>query len=237
MTSGSQPTIPSVDRQSLPDKVAEALREAFVTGALAPGTRLIEAEIAQTLSVSRGALREALRTLEREGLVEVHRNRGTYVAQFTADDIEEIYGLRSVLETYAVRLAAKQAEPEWIEALSGLVAEMDQATAAGDYARAANIDLELHRTLWAMSGNQRLVQTLTSMQSQIRMFLIVNTHLYAGLVVDAVTQHRAIVAAVQAGDGAEAARLMEAHIDSAVQQTRAFFPQRSRDAAAARGQS
>lgn len=215
--------VDGIDRDSLANKIAERLRQSFVSGALAPGTKLVETEIAEQLGVSRNPLREALRILQAEGLVESRHNRGAYVAQLTEADLEEIYGLRLVLEVYAVRRAAERSTPEQADRLQSLVDEMNSATQSGDYGAAANIDLQLHAAIWEMSGHQRLLQILAGMRLQIRMFLTVNTQLYENLVVIAVSDHQKIVDAIRNHDGTAAAQLMETHIDLALRQTREFL--------------
>jgi DNA-binding GntR family transcriptional regulator len=215
--------ISSLDRESLPEKIAELLRVSFVNGTLLPGTRLVETEIAERMGVSRGPLREALRILQREGLVEARHNRGTYVAEFSEEDVVEIYILRSQLEALAATSSASHASPEQVEQLQGLVDEMSNATMARQYNRAADIDLKMHQLLWEISGNKRLLQFLSSMGAQIRMFLIVNTHLYENLVVHAVAEHQQLVNAIRAGDGERAGAIMRDHILRSLKQTRDFF--------------
>src|SRR5919201_229765 len=107
----------SIERESLSDRIAAKLRHSIITGALPPGTHLPEIELAQQLKVSRGALREALRTLPGEGLVEAFPNRGVFVAQIDEQDIEEIYSLRDLLETYAMRSVTEHATPGQIDRL------------------------------------------------------------------------------------------------------------------------
>lgn len=223
----TQTAIESLKRDSLPQQVAEQLRRAFISGLLLPGTRLVETDIAQQLGVSRNPLREALRILQSEGLVEVQHNRGTYVAQITREDIEEIYSLRKLLEVYAVSQVARQATADQVAELESLVVQMEKATAIGDYRQAANLDLELHKTLWALSGHKRLFNILSGVQTQIRMFLTVNTQLYENLVTVAVADHQLIAEAIRAHDEVEAANLMSHHIELALQETLDFFRRRS----------
>jgi DNA-binding GntR family transcriptional regulator len=218
-----QGVVPSLYRESLPEKIAASLRDAFIADTLSPGSRLIEVELARQLGVSRTALREALRMLQSEGLIETRPNRGTFVAQISEQDIDEIYSLRSLLETYAVQLVAERSTPQEVEVLQAIVDRMNEATVAREMRRAADIDLELHNTIWEISGHQRLCQFLSSIRSQIRMFFTVNTNLYESLVASAVSDHQEIVKAIRAHDGAAAAELMKGHLESAQRQTRDFF--------------
>lgn len=222
-------SISGPDRESLPEKVAEILRVSFVNGTLLPGTRLVETEIAEQIGVSRGPLREAMRILQREGLVEVRHNRGTYVAAFSEEDVVEIYTLRSLLEALAAKMTAARATEEQIGQLQSLVDQMNLATTARQFNKAADIDLKMHQLLWEISGNKRLLQFLSSMGAQIRMFLIVNTHLYENLVVHAVAEHQQMVDSVRSKDGERAGKIMRDHILRSLKQTRDFF-QRQQEA-------
>lgn len=201
------------DRKSLPDRIVETLRRSIISGSLPSGTRLLETGLAQELDVSRGALREALRTLQLEGLVESRHNRGSFVAQISEQDIREIYSLRSLLEGLAVRRVTEQATPDQVQALQRLVDEMIETARAGDERHTNDLDLQLHKTIWEMSGHQRLCQILSSMQSQIRMFLSVNTQLYEELV-DYISDHQQIVDAIRSRNADEAERIMKYHIES-----------------------
>lgn len=202
-----------VDRKSLPDRIADTLRRSILSGALPSGTRLLEIELARELQVSRGPLREALRTLQQDGLVEVQHNRGAYVASLSEQDIQEIYSLRSLLEGLAVRLVTEHVTSERIDQLQRLVDEMIETARMGDEVQTNDLDLQFHKTVWEMSGHQRLLHILSSMQSQIRMFLSVNTQLAEELVA-CISDHQQIVDAIRSGDADEAQRTMQRHIES-----------------------
>jgi GntR family transcriptional regulator of gluconate operon len=206
--------IGGVERLTLSDQIARQLRQSITTGVLPPGTRLVELELAHQLKVSRGPLREALRTLQGEGLVEAHPNRGVFVAQFEEQDIEEIYSLRDLLETYAVRLVTARASPEQIASLDTLVGQMLKAAKTGDLERVIELDLQFHLALWQLSGHQRLLQLLMSMLSQIRTFLTVNTELYEDLV-EGIADHQKILDAIHSKKTERAEQQMRRHIADA----------------------
>jgi DNA-binding GntR family transcriptional regulator len=173
------------------------------------------------LDVSRGALREALRTLQEEGLVEARHNHGRYISQISIKDMDEIYSLRVILESFAVRIFTEQAKDEEIDILQGMVDETIRAAQDGDYKQANEYDLNWHKKIWELSHHGRLYQFLSSMQSQIRIFLTINSHLYEN-VVDGVVFHRDIMDAIAARDGELAAKLMEEHIEEAVETLQKF---------------
>lgn len=205
------PTIGGVKRSSLSDQIAANLRQAIIAGALTPGTRLLEIELAQKLGVSRGPLREALRILQGEGLLEAFPNRGVFVASLEEQDIQEIYSLRELLETFAIRLVSERADPAQIATLRALVDEMLQAAKIGDPRQVIDLDLQFHKALWRSSGHQRLEQVLTGMLSQIRVFLGVNTQLYVDLA-EGVSDHKRIMEAIESKNANKAAELMMRHV-------------------------
>ena len=98
--------------RTLPTQVADHIREQILSGALAPGERIVEADVAAELGVSRHTLRSALQTLTFEGLLEQSQFKSTHVAQPTARDVYETYTLRNALEAMACRLAAERARRE-----------------------------------------------------------------------------------------------------------------------------
>jgi DNA-binding GntR family transcriptional regulator len=98
-----------LNKKLLSENVVGAIRQAIFDGELELGQRLVETELAEQLGVSRGPIREALRLLANEGLVVINVHRGTFVAKPTPNDVEELYTLRQVLETLALRRVAESA--------------------------------------------------------------------------------------------------------------------------------
>jgi DNA-binding GntR family transcriptional regulator len=203
------------ERKSLPDQIADALRQSIIAGVLPAGTRLLETELAQQFAVSRAALREALWMLESEGLVESRPNRGSYVAQIAERDIVEIYSLRSALEGLAARLVAERATPEQFAALQALVDGMIQAARADDHRTADDLDLQFHRKIWELSGHRRLIQMLSSMQSQIQAFLLVNTGMYQERL-ESILNHQALLDTIRSGNADAAEQAMRQHVQYSV---------------------
>jgi len=147
----------SIEKISLPDRITKKIRDLIIDGSLPSRTRLLEVDLANRLGVSRGALREALRTLQEEGLIEAHYNRGRFVTEISKQDLEEIYSLRSILESYAVGIVVKNASDEEIELLKEMVDETILAAEAGDYKQANDYDLKWHKQIWKLSQHQRLL--------------------------------------------------------------------------------
>ena len=127
--------LPPVERRVLRHEVLLGLRTGILTGDIAPGTRLLEVPLANELGVSRGPIREALRQLEQEGLVEFFPHRGAVVVGVAEAEVETIYGIRALLEGRAFARACRVVTDDDIDALAETVARMIEASEAGDLAR------------------------------------------------------------------------------------------------------
>lgn len=139
---------------ALGSHVVDALRRLIIIGELPAGTHLVEAQLSQTFSVSRGPVRDALRQLETEGLVE-SRRRGVFVIGLTTEDIEELYELRQLLEAHAISLCASGRNGGYDRAHEALE-RMGAAAREADSAAFARADLEFHSAFYACSGSRRL---------------------------------------------------------------------------------
>jgi len=128
-TDASVPAVPAIRRSAAPlrHEVLEALRASIVNGRLAPGARLIERELIGMMGVSRTVIREALRQLEAEGLVDVVPNRGAIVRELTIDEARDLYAIRALLEGLAARMFVEKASADEIAALGR---ELKATTAA-----------------------------------------------------------------------------------------------------------
>jgi GntR family transcriptional regulator of gluconate operon len=183
------------------------LREQIVDGSLAPGSRLVESALAEALEVSRGTIRDALKDLETEGLIENRPRRGTYVVELGPADVREIYDLRAAIEMRAVRLIVEQSAPgarppELVQILE----RIQTAVRAGDARRAMDLDLAFHTTLYRLSGNRRLLAVFLRLLPMIRLVLRSRHQLYPTLD-DVPREHEPVLAAIASGstEAAEAA--------------------------------
>jgi DNA-binding GntR family transcriptional regulator len=153
-------------RKSLGDDVADRLREAILHGELNAGQRLREEELAARLQVSRGPVRDAFVTLEREGLIRSSRHRGVTVVELTLRDLHEIYTLRSALEPLAVSLAIRRGSDA---DLAGIESALDEFTRGLkpriNERTAADLDVQFHDAIYRAARHERLYQAW----SQIRM--------------------------------------------------------------------
>jgi len=153
------------DRSLLSTQVVREIRRAILSGALPPGARVVEAEIAQQMGVSRSPVREAMVQLEHEGLITRHPHRGITVTVLSPEDAAEIAGLRAHLEAFAYRLALPVlGEPEFTH-LETLIGRM--VAAGDDLAAAIELDLQFHGFLVEKSGHRRLSEVYHSLDGLV----------------------------------------------------------------------
>jgi len=153
MLSGLTPVEPS----TIADAVAAKLREAIITGVFAPGQKLAEPALAESLGVSRSPVREALLRLEGEGLVRGQRNQSCYVWQPTEADVEEILSLRIMLEALAAEWAMHQLDAQDFAHLETILARTEAAIHAGEHLRVVEEDRNFHEYIILRAGHTRLL--------------------------------------------------------------------------------
>ncbi len=188
--------------QTAHELVLETLREGVIGGLLPPGTRLRQEELASAFDTSRIPVREALRVLEYEGLVSSEPHRGFTVTSLDADEVEEIYDLRTVLETHAVRLAVPLLTDTDLEELGMLFAEIMDAP--DDVTRLDAGD-RFYQRLYAVTARPRLVGLIGRLRREIARSLRWMRVPYPP------EHHQAFWEAVQEGDADLAAEQLASH--------------------------
>jgi DNA-binding GntR family transcriptional regulator len=194
--------------------VADTIRKAILDGQLPLGSPLVEVQIARQMGISRAPLREALRTLEQEGLVVTVQHRGTAVAALSDTDLEDIYYYRAALECFAVRSAVQRGNVARLAAeVADRISRVEAAIAAGDRGAAQREDLGLHDAIVRSSGQSRLIHAWEQTFGQIRLAITaLSQHPgYPGLHLMA-DRHRPILAALQRGDGPQAEAAVYEHV-------------------------
>ena len=165
-------------RSTLMDRAFQQIREAIRSGKLKPGDRLVESQLAEEMQISRFPIREALRYLEKEGLVKTKPFKGTYVAQLTEKDMEELYSLRSAIEELAVRILIKNIDEDKIKKLEFIVADMVQASENDNIDKMISEDLRFHQTICEMSGHRKLLDVWLNLENQLQIFLTIEKDLF-----------------------------------------------------------
>jgi DNA-binding GntR family transcriptional regulator len=195
----------------------DAIRGAIAAGTYGPGQHLSAAEVADRLGISRTPVREALRRLSAEGLVEFFANRGAYVTHWSQADVEEVFALRTVLEAHAAELAAARHTPAVLDELCRYSAEMERVVGTGpdrDLGELARSNGEFHRVIIAAAANRRLAAMIASV---VEMALVTRTfHVYSeDDLARSMTHHRELIAAFRFRDSVWAGSVMRSHIRAA----------------------
>ena len=198
--------------KTLVDQVVDAIVEAAAKGIFLPGDRIVEAEVARSLKVSRIPVREALRLLESQGVVVSERYRGMRLMSVDIDRLEKILKVRLALEKLAGAevMAMVKADPSVLAPLEDVLARMHAAADAGDAFLVASLDTQFHLCLCELSGNETLVRTWEPLSRQLTIIFGLST-LKKG-VKSIVEEHDELIDAIRHGDAAAFDQLMDVHI-------------------------
>lgn len=211
---GAKNLVPSVvpnDGDSLPDFVYGQVRLAIREGRVKPGDRLREADLVTQLGVSRTPVREALKRLEADGLIQVAPPRGFVVTELTQRRVMELYAMREVLAGVAARFAAEQASPMEIQTLQALVAQQGTAT---DAARAARLNDRLREAITSAAHNEFLTRATGSLNDALEL-LGTTTYSMPGRIASGWKENKKVVEAIARRDGAAADEAARLHVRNA----------------------
>lgn len=200
-----------VEHMSLAQRAAASMREAILAGDLPPGSQLVEGDIADHMNVSRAPVREAMRTLEEEGLVERIPYKGTFVTHITKDDIREVYSLRAVIEAFSVRLATERATLEDIRKLRDIVDEMRRVAKQNDLDSVTALDLKFHHAICEIARHKLLLQFWRGVEQKVRLILAMRHRLHREIS-EVVEMHEPLLEALRKGDSETAVQCMTDHI-------------------------
>lgn len=202
--------------QPLREVVCETLRDAVRRGVLKPGERLMEIQLAEELGVSRTPVREAIRKLEMEGYVIMMPRRGTYIADLSIRDINEVFEIRTSLESLASALAADRITEDELEKLQRLLVQIGTHIKSGDMESIVRTDTEFHDLLYQASRNTRLVGIISNLREQLTRFRTTSMS-FPGRLKATLEEHRKIVEAIAQGDEKAARKAAEHHMEKAEQ--------------------
>jgi DNA-binding GntR family transcriptional regulator len=201
----------AAEARSLSDRAYFELRERIVTLELAPGTVLNERELMAEHGLGRTPVREALRRLAREKLVDVYPRRGMFVSSVEVRDLAGLSEVRAVLERSAARLAAERATAAERRELDTLLAELDRAADERDERSLLDLDQRIHRHIYAMTQNPFLAETLDEYYVlTLRIWFLALDRVER--LDEAVHEHRRLLEAVRDGDADAAEQAMQAHV-------------------------
>lgn len=198
----------------LRELVADRLRREIVTGELAAGRRLIERDLAATLGVSRNPVREALRSLEAAGLVEVRPRRGAFVAAPDFAGIADLMSVRRVIECHAAGLAADHRTSVQVVALRSVLDRGEAASYRGDHLDAAAAHERFHALVDDMTGNPYIALASQPLRQRTELVFSLLSESRGDV---QWTGHEAIFRAIADGDRAAAVTAVGAHVDAVVE--------------------
>jgi len=195
----------------LRDVVFNTLRDAILTGKLVPGERLMENQLAEKLGVSRTPIREALRMLELENLVELVPRKGAQVLDMSEKDIVNVLEVRGVLEGLGASLACKKMKEEELAKLKETELEFERACETEDYEAIADIDERFHDIMFASTGNDKLIQIFNNLRIQLYRYRMAHVKLESSKA-DIITHHRGIIKAIENHLSEEGSQVAQEHI-------------------------
>jgi len=166
----------NINQTSRREMIADILRSSILRGELKPGQRLAELPLARMIGVSQVSIREGLQLLENQGLVIKHPNRGTYVTEFTTEELREAVEIRIILETRASVLAHRKMVPADEAKLRDLVRRMEESIQEENILELEMVDMEFHATIWQIANNTPLERALRGLVYPIFAFISL-THL------------------------------------------------------------
>jgi DNA-binding GntR family transcriptional regulator len=213
--------------RALRHDISEALRAAIRGRKLQPGERIIEGELAERFGVSRQPVREAIRMLEREGLLTSVPNRGTFVTRVTVEDSLAICDVREELEGLAARLAVANLTPADQARLREIPTLMRQAALAKDVNRLVSLDIELHDLIVGRSNHHLLQDVLASIAVYSRGFIVHTKAYYGAALIEIADSHAHLVEEVLTLDPRRAEAAAQEHIREAASRLRRTLRQQS----------
>jgi DNA-binding GntR family transcriptional regulator len=203
--------IEPIEASGLRNQVLEAIERALLSGALQPGDRVVEADIAREAGISRGPVREAIQHLVAQGILTHSPNRGTFVTRWTENDVYETYSLRALLESYAVRLAMASITPAVLAELEQLLETMCQRAHAGDALGVYHHDVQFHHHLYELAGHRLLSQMVYQLERRIYMLISLDAATTHNLVQYA-DNHEQLLQVLRSGDPDLAETVFREHI-------------------------
>ena len=198
-------------RKSAGQHVFEYLKLAITRGDITPGSRLVESRIADSTGVSRTPVREALHTLESQGFLKRLPTGGFNVLGLTSQDIDETFGIRSVLESYAARLAAENHTSAGLARLEKKIQEYQDCLEQGRVEELERINTQFHELLYTLSKSPRLIKMIDDLKVQIQRFrhIILSQ---ATMARQSNQDHKQMVAAIRNHDADGVEKLVREHI-------------------------
>lgn len=197
-------------RQTAHEFVRETLRRAILNGDLKGGTRLVQADLAKELNVSTTPVREALRDLDAEGLIELDAHRGGIVRQLSMEELEEIYGLRILLEVEAMCRACERMTPELLAKAERIHGKMMEAPESDSW---VTLNREFHLTLYEAADSPRLLSILGGLLDASVIYVSANLQSKPEVRARAAEDHAHMIEVLREGDVGAAEAAIRQHLE------------------------
>jgi DNA-binding GntR family transcriptional regulator len=204
--------MPRLDNLTLRERVHDHLKQEILASRYPPGCELLEVPLAEELGVSRGPVREALRSLESEGLVKITPRRGAVVTSLTKRDFLEAYQVREALEALGVRLAVPRLAPVDLDALGDRIETMSSRAAEGDVDGFFDANAAFHEAFVEASQNRMLIEVYHRLMAQMGPYRRPSARL-RGNFERSVAEHREILAAARMRDVETAVAMLRRHVE------------------------
>jgi DNA-binding GntR family transcriptional regulator len=202
-------------RLGVSDQVADILRVEILSGEPPAGSRLHEAEISDRLGISRGPVRDSLRTLQSEGLITSDWHKGAFVRTLTLKDAIEIYTLRTALERLAIDRAITFRTGVDLEQLEGRIQDIERARDAPDQTDMLMADIAFHQQIYVAAHHELLFQSWASLRSQIAFVLLQRQEPTADYKDLMVQEHRLLYQVIRDQNREKAVEMIQEHVSSA----------------------
>ncbi|GJE36880.1 GntR family transcriptional regulator [Methylobacterium persicinum] len=203
-----------IQPDTLRQKVENAVRQAITSGVYAPGERLIERELCEGLGVSRASVREALRRLEAEKLVQIVPHRGPMVAAISVEEARQLYALRAVLEGYAAREFAAKASEAAVGDFAAAARDLREAAGSGETEQVLQAKSRLYDVMLGQCGNDLVCEILRGMHSRINL-LRATSLMHPDRLPQSLAEIDALADAFRRRDAAAAEAMANLHVTNA----------------------
>ncbi|MFZ5753825.1 MAG: GntR family transcriptional regulator [Bacillota bacterium] len=204
----------STNDASLRTKVFKYVKSQIINGVYSPGENLVESKLAEELKVSRTPIREAIRLLEVEGLVETTPNKGAIVLGISSKDVEDIYAIRQLVEGLAARWAAEKISPAEIKELQKLTDLMEFYSQKGDQEEVASLDTKFHEIIYEASGSKILNLTLSNLHQFVQLSRVESLKV-PHRIENTLAEHRAVLNAFLEKNPDKAEKALTEHVKQA----------------------
>lgn len=194
-------------RLTLREQIVNALRDAIISGDLAPNEKVTELDLANKFDISRTPIREAFHQLESEGFLSLIPRRGAVVTPITEKDVREFYDIKSVLEGHAVRLAVASISDADVDRMEALNDEMERLHRAGEHLGIHELHNQFHDIFLRACGNDKLIELTRNLILKFQRFRIFLS--FSGIMDESLEEHKEIVRALRARDAERAERYVQ----------------------------